>query len=191
MEEFSDREYEETAKKSPPNWREAFEQVLAKGGESAGNYGDCRFCQTFEGGYCGPENCKCCPIFAVDGGGYGGSCCNVFGDDFMDNSERRAICRHVLATVKDFTNVTKIRERIAEMLDDPEKFLGKAELEKVDYIHFNAGGGMIYAPRCTVDEYTPLLRYQIQIRTAGKFDDTIIAFRDEKTRDLVLEFLNA
>ena len=114
-----------------PNWKEAFEQVLAKGGETAGNFSKCRFCQIVDvdNTSC-PDKCGLCPIFAVDSGGYSGPCSNVFGPDKMRDSERCAICRHVLATVKDFTDRDEIRARVAEMLDDPEKFLGKPEPEK-------------------------------------------------------------
>lgn len=106
------------AAKPTPNWREAFEQVLAKGGKLNGSE-DCGFCQIKGvGEHDQGDKCHGCVLDA----GMKPYPCELFLKCFMDNSERRAICRHVLLTVKDFTDRDEIRARIAEMLDDPEKF---------------------------------------------------------------------
>lgn len=160
-----------TESKSPPNWREAFEQVLAKGCAVAEDGTECLFCRLTDG-------CADCPV--VNRGNE--ECCEFWSD--LDSSLRRAIFRHVLAAVKDFTDVSEIRERIAEMLDDPEKFLGKAEPEK-EYEAFHL-----------MDSYehhgAPKLKYAIQkMRDSHHhIEEIVIACRDEETRDRVLEFLN-
>ena len=116
-----------------PNWKEAFEEVLARGGNTAPSE-NCLFCKT-------SKDCtKDCPL---DGAPNQSriTCSDIFGRHYMDDSERRAICRHVFATVKDFTDRNEIRARIAEMLDDPEKFLGKPEPEWLACFVAPAGGG--------------------------------------------------
>lgn len=102
------------------DWKEAFEQNLAKGGNFSPD--GCIFCE-FNNTHI-KENCDGCVLT-----GFAMGCTDIFGFGDMDNSERRAICRHVLATVKDFTDRDEIRKRIAEMLDDEtrRKFLGAAE----------------------------------------------------------------
>ena len=171
--------------KDKPNWRKAFEQVLAGGGRWS--YGGCCFCATAghkeEGGY----NCVVCPLKPSDR-----VCEHVFNNP-MDNSERRAICRHVLATVKDFTDDAEIRARAAEMLDDNarEKFLGKAEPELIGYkVRVLFDGPYTRPPK--VGKVSPDLQYAIEAGGDGRFyiENIIAAFRDKDTRDLVLRFLN-
>jgi len=174
-----------------PNWKEAFEKVLAKGGEPASKFPECQFC-IISGikNISDTDKCLGCPLCAVLKSPCFSERCWRFLKSYMDNAERRAICRHVLATVKDFTDRDEIRARIAEMLDDDarEKFLGKAKRKEytVDtgvYIYHyedKVAGNALRAP----NGVTPL-RYLI--RRAGCFT---AAFRDEDTRDRVLAFLN-
>ena len=111
--------------KSKPNWKEAFEQVLAKGCAVAPTPSDCMFCIVANKARLpGNEPCGICPLHWDGLKDCGGPW------EELDGSLRRAIFRYVLKTVKDFTDRDEIRARIAEMLDDPEKFLGKAEPEK-------------------------------------------------------------
>jgi hypothetical protein len=165
-----------TIKKSPPNWREVFEQVLAAGCPVAEGGTECIFCKLIEG-------CRGCP---AENKTAGYDCAEFWGD--FDSSLRRAIFRHVLKNVSDFTDVTEIRERIAEMLDDPAKFLGKAEPEKKYQKYHSDGGCYTYRARLT-DTNTPEFHYLISYGSPS--DEIIAAFRDEETRDRVLEFLNA
>ena len=168
-----------------PNWKEAFEQVLAKGG----NYDDdslCRFCRTKGDGDCP----RICPLSCLTSTGNNYSCTDIFIHG-MDNSERRAICRHVLATVQDFTDRDEIRARIAEMLDDPEKFLGKPEarycgMEPESYYGAIIGPPHRYFPPSTNADIWPDLHYIITERRGAH----IAAFRDKETQDRVLAFLN-
>ncbi len=166
--------------KSPPNWREAFEQVLAKGCEIAVVDAECAFCRLTEG-------CAGCP---VENKTNGCACADYWLA--LDSSLRRAIFRHVLKTVKDFTDVSEIRARISEMLDDPERFLGKAEPEKIKYETWWLTEPY-KRPAHTGDNGNygegPALGYGIN--TDFGVENLIAAFRDEATRDRVLEFLNA
>ena len=180
-----------TVAKSPPNWREAFEQVLAAGGKGAG-FEECGFCRILHVTTCGSRACKKCPFATSLEPDHAGYCVPIFGPDNMDNSERRAICRHVLATVKDFTDVTEIRERIAEMLDDPEKFLGKAEEPKPKY-------GYYYSRKepyrkkvvCVHSDTAPALHHFVSIRPGGGRDDIIAAFLNEDMARKIAELLSA
>ena len=172
--------------KSKPNWKKAFEHVLAGGGAWVG-LRDCRFCRIV--GY--PRNdgkCDACPLKVWDGETWDGHCAEVFHDDVGD-SERRAICRHVLATVKDFTDRDEIRARIAEMLDDDarEKFLGKPEPEKEYYIYTSghySGINCDGAPFAT--DAWPEFHYIISERGGPQ----IGAFHEKDTACRVLAFLN-
>ena len=182
--------------KSKPNWKEAFEHVLAGGGAWVG-LRDCRFCRIV--GY--PRNdgkCDACPLKVWDGETWDGHCAEVFHDDVGD-SERRAICRHVLATVKDFTDRDEIRARIAEMLDDDarEKFLGKAEPEKITVYREYDLYAAYERPAGDNDQGyygdAPILPYAIKGEINNRFggiDDVAAAFRDEATRKRALELLN-
>ena len=172
-----------------PNWREAFEQALAGGGGTA-SYEDCGFCRLAGVADGSISKCPGCPLLVSGCSSstlFRRACRKVFGSS-MDNSERRAICRHVLATVKDFTDRAEIRARIAEMLDDDarEKFLGKAE-SKISYEGYDGDSDspMIYRAHW-VDKHTPEFLYTIENNISGH----IAAFRDEITRDRVLAFLN-
>ena len=76
----------------------------------------------------------------------------------------------------------------AEMLDDPEKFLGKAEPEEPEYYAYDMypkayinNGGLK-----TCDDF-PEMQYAIKAKQSGA---TILVCRDEATRDRVLAFLN-
>ena len=179
--------------KSKPNWKEAFEHVLAGGGAWVG-LRDCRFCRIV--GY--PRNdgkCDACPLKVWDGETWDGHCAEVFHDNVGD-SDRRAICRHVLATVKDFTDRDEIRARIAEMLDDPEKFLGKAAVKcYVPGYDVESAEGYQYLTGGDKANPKPKLLFYIKEARSGaemKLNDgvTILACRDEATRDRVLAFLN-
>lgn len=176
------------SEKSTPNWREAFEQVLAAGGKGAG-FEECRFCQIAGVTGAGQSRCKRCPFATSVEPCWAGYCVPVFGPDNMYNSERWAICRHVLAPtiVKDFTDVQEIRDRIADMLDNDarEKFLGKAE--PVNYQKY-----WLADAYTRQEEYQPSpdLDYAITINARLR-PNIIAAFRDEATRDHVQEFLNA
>jgi len=168
-----------------PNWKEAFEQVLAKGCVVACTPANCMFCVVANKARLpGNEPCSICPLHWDGLRDCGGPW------EELDGSLRRAIFRYVLKTVQDFTDRDEIRARIAEMLDDDarEKFLGKAKRKEytVDtgvYIYHyedKVAGNALRAP----NGVTPL-RYLI--RRAGCFT---AAFRDEDTRDRVLAFLN-
>ena len=166
-----------------PNWKEAFEEVLARGGNTAPS-DNCLFCKT-------SKDCtKDCPL---DGAPNQSriTCSDIFGRHYMDDSERRAICRHVLATVKDFTDRNEIRARIAEMLADPEKFLGKAEPEKVRYDKTSLGSGYEWPTkfRESLRAAAGELRHVITQKGNHWPGSIIAAFRDEKLRDRVLELL--
>ena len=124
--------------KSKPNWKEAFEQVLAKGCAVAPTPSDCMFCIVANKARLpGNEPCGICPLHWDGLKDCGGPW------EELDGSLRRAIFRYVLKTVKDFTDRDEIRARIAEMLDDDarEKFLGKPEPEWLACFVAPAGGG--------------------------------------------------
>ena len=77
----------------------------------------------------------------------------------------------------------------AEMLDDDarEKFLGKAEPKEPFYNKYDARRALIYRPGKNVNaEVNPPFPYLLGLDYIN-----IAAFRDEDTRDRVLEFLNA
>ena len=155
------------------NWREAFERFLAGGGITDGS--NCIFCWEFPG-----DNCSSCPASCLPQ-----STCTAIFVYSMESSERRAICRHVLSTVEDFTDVSEIRTRIAEMLDDEarEKFLGPEYIAMPNDV---PGHGFTrpYAKE-------PELLHYITRNIRMKLSQSIIAaFRDEDTRDRVLEILN-
>jgi len=146
-----------------PNWKEAFEEAV--------RYTDLTDCRRL--------NCEDCPLAYADP--------ELCIDAELSDEVCISIYRHVLATVKDFTDRDEIRARIAEMLDDNarEKFLGKPEPEK-EYSPYNTSGGITYRAPWGVDSHTPEFNFSIQ-DLAGH----IAAFRDKETRDRVLEFLNA
>ena len=181
-----------------PNWKEAFEWALTRGGVSCLNVTVCNFCvlagHADKGSRTG-KGCSDCPLNVVNSKGTD-TCASIK----LDNSERRAICRHVLAPgmIKDWTDRDEIRARISEMLDDDarEKFLGKPavkcygpgyDVESAEGYQYLTGG----------DKANPkpkLLFYIKEARSGAemKLNDgvTILACRDEATRDLVLAFLN-
>lgn len=178
------------AKEPKPNWREAFEQALAKDAPVAKESRDCIFCQ-LAGKWSGKDgyyNCDKCPLHSLRA-----ATCLIFWAG-INVYIRVAICRHVLATVKDFTDVSEIRERIAEMLDDEqrEKFLAKPEPEysPADYTDDLAYGQL--GTRSLTNKHWPDHHYVIwQSDNTFKLGAIIAAFRDKDTRDRVLEFLNA
>ena len=169
-----------------PNWKEAFEQVLAKGCVVACTPANCMFCVVANKARLpGNEPCSICPLH-WDGLR---DCGGPWGE--LGGSLRHAICRHVLVTVKDFTDRDEIRARIAEMLDDDaqEKFVGKAEpigFTKWELVNpYERKPGMNGPP----------LNYAIVTGDTsgdcdGKGHDIIIATRDKDLRDRVLAFLN-
>jgi hypothetical protein len=181
-----------TAKKSAkPNWREAFEQVLAKGCSVSRSATDCVFCVVGRGDneHFTLKQCDVCPLH-----NHGIQGCAEYWNS-LDSSLRRAIFRHVLAPtiVKDFTDVQEIRDRIADMLDDDarEKFLGKAENVEPEYYERNfdlPGEGFRKVPLCPPHDPTEL-RFYIN-PYPWRPNQVLAAFRDEDTRDRVLEFLN-
>jgi len=175
-----------------PNWKEAFEWALARGGVSCLTVTGCNFCvlagHADKGSRTG-KDCSDCPLNVVNSKGTD-TCARIK----LDDSERRAICRHVLATVKDFTDRDEIRARIAEMLDDDarEKFVGKA---KAEYHRFDlaATGFMRVGGNTKVVIQPNRLAYTI---IEGKYpkdvndeENFIAAFRDAELRDLVLKLL--
>lgn len=175
--------------KSKPNWREAFEQALARGGEPEDG---CRFCATAgEDKARGRYDCAKCVI--------GPSCTSVF-DTPLDNFERRAGCRYVLKHTQDFTDTDEIRGHIADALtilgkdELREEFVGKAE-EKKRYGCFDSdGGGMTYRREGASSEhepkYEPDLRYTLREGTDENVIGTIIAaFHTKDRRDEYLDFL--
>lgn len=189
---------EEAEKESKPNWREAFEQTLAKGG-AMGGYDTCRFCLMagFKAKVCDCDLvrklCLACPLNAngvSEELREAGGCIQVIDNDFMDNSERRAICRHVLATVQDFTDVAEIRERIAEMLDPElrEKFVGKAE--KWVAATWDEGSVRLSSNSLPGHAWQSEGDMKYVIYRPSNMGKPFIAVNDEDTRDRVLEFLN-
>ena len=170
-----------------PNWKEAFEQTLAKGGMLLGS-ANCRFCQIMHvGAFEAGDRCVGCVLWTDIKEAYP---CHLFLSNCIDASERRAICRHVLATVKDFTDRDEIRARIAEMLDDDarEKFLGKAEPEpNPRYWVYEAHCSLIYGPKNQGNDLNqPDFKYLIIRGTS-----TIAALGDKDTAEKVAAFLNA
>ena len=174
-----------------PNWKEAFEETLAKGCRVASTPLGCYFCGVAQVDLAPFSASRCetiCPLLAEGTGECGG-----YWKD-IDSSLRRAIFRHVLKHTEDFTDRDEIRARIAEMLDDDarEKFLGKAEtryygMEPGSYYGAIVGPPHQYFPPSTNADIWPDLHYIITERRGAH----IAAFRDKKTRDRVLEFLNA
>jgi len=150
--------------------------VLAKGCAVAVTPADCLFCVVAgNNSRFDFERCRTCPLLAKKGGECGGYWSE------LDGVLRRAIFRHVLKNVSDFTDVSEIRERIAEMLDDPEKFLGKAE-RKPKYLpeYDNEGNGA----------KLPGMEFRFYIGpNPWECEGIIAAFRDEETRDFCLEKL--
>lgn len=126
---------------------------------------------------CGGISCSDCPFLIPDSG--------CVRREFSSEVEP-LLFRHLLSTVKDFDDNDEIRERIAEMLDDPEKFLGKAEPEYG--VHTSDGQCLAYRPGL-VDGHTPVFRHLIF--KGGVSEQIIAALRDRNTAEKVAEFLNA
>ena len=181
----------EVVKRDKPNWREAFEWVLRRGGAWAFGSSECAFCQITKP-LLSPKptnTCFPCPLDPP-----GAACYEAFRDE-VDNSERRTICRYVLKHNQDFTDRDEIRGHIADALtvlgkdDACEKFLWKAEESKKYYAAKSLGYygviGAITGEHHPSDIW-PDLRYLIA-ESGGPY---IIAFRDEDTHNKVLAFLN-
>lgn len=166
------------ARDPKPNWREAFERTLEFGGAQAG-FDDCVFCNIAHVTSGSTHNCIDCPLATKGGFAGGGWCVPVLGIT-IGNSERRAICRHVLAPgmINDWTDVDEIRSRIAEMLDDEqrEKFLGKAPTKYT--VRKNWGG------------YEGWAQYVIVEGCVKNMQRIIAACRDKDTAEKVAGFLN-
>ena len=179
-----------------PNWKEAFEWALAKGGVSCINVTFCNFCvlagHADKGRRTG-KDCSDCPLNVVNSKGTD-TCASIK----LDNSDRRAICRYVLKHTEDFTDRDEIREHIADALtilgkdDAREKFLGKPEPEKVRYDKTSLGSGYEWPTkfRESLRAAAGELRHVITKKGNHWPDNIIAAFRDEETRDRVLELLN-
>lgn len=173
------------------NWKEAFETALAAGGNSA-DFKDCAFCRELGVVEHSSKTCSACPLYNE----FVRPPCYLLIEK-TDSSERRAICRHVLATVEDWTEVAEIRARIAEMLDEEtrRKFLGKAkECEPRYWMNdMNCGvtEGAITGYEnngfCGTTSRYPVMRYTIFDRDA---EARIIVCRDEDMAYRILEFLN-
>ena len=173
-----------------PNWREAFEQVLARGGKPTG-FSTCKFCVILGVNvFTCPNKCNECPLFAVSPGDESGIPCKHIFEKSMDNSERRVICRYVLEHIGMTVDRDQARNLIAQALkilgkdDAREKFLGKAEPVKEFYAQ-NFCEGYEYKPHAGLYELP--LKYGI----VNKVGYVLMAFAYETARDRVLEFLNA
>lgn len=100
-----------------PDWRELIQEAVERGDDM-----DC------SGIEC--EDCIFNPAKE------GEECADYFPFTTTEDEERLTLIhRHLLITVRDWNDFDEIRAHLAEMLDDPEKFLGKAEPEwRVCYV---------------------------------------------------------
>ena len=146
-----------------PNWRKILAGAIR---ESSGHL------------YCGGIRC--------------GEC--IFNDaskwclmQYIPNNQLLEIDYHLLETVEDWSDTSEIKTRIAEMLDDPEKFLGKAEPEpKPRYWVYKAHYSLIYSSKPFGNDMDyPEFRYLIIYGTS-----VIAALGDKDAAEKVADFLN-
>ena len=145
------------------------------------------------------KRCLACPLLAenvTEEEREGGGCIPVIGENFMDNSDRRTICRYVLKQGGDFIGYDDARRLIADALtvlgkdDAREKFLGKAK-DRPHYYVIKPISTAFYRgfdKDCGAFEVRtwPVLKYMVAEENGGH----IAAFRDEDTARKVAEFLN-
>ena len=182
----------EVVKRDKPNWREAFEQVIAKAGQFTLDTESCEFCRIVNPMV--SKDCEQrCPV---------SPCTDIFLHG--TTPEERVIgCRYVLKHGGDFIDYDDARRLTADALsvlgkdDAREKFLGKPEKPKVEYIVYHLSepykrpGGCDSAVGQWADG--PNLNYAIRKEVNGGnhgAEDIIAAFRDKDTWARVLAFLN-
>ena len=153
-----------------PNWKERLENYI----------------ESESSGVCSLVACDSCPF----NGSYETIRCILARGDFTSRRVRLFLFRHVLTTVKDFTDRDEIRARIAEMLDDDarEKFLGKPEPDDGKYYIYTSGHySGINCDGAPFATYTwPEFHYIISERGGPQ----IGAFHEKDTACRVLAFLN-
>lgn len=153
------------------NWRELIQEAVGRGDDM-----DCLGIEC--------EDCIFNPAKDKE------ECAGYFPFTTTEDEERLTLIhRHLLITVRDWNDFDEIRAHLAEMLDDPEKFLGRAEVQpEYPYrrSHDHVGYGYQYGKDSDPHRQPELLFYIVDNETSA----IIAAFRDEATRDHVQEFLN-